>query len=348
MMPDNTDAPSYHLPEWDYAYPDIKNTGKIKTMPADFIVEEQLPFQPEGSGEHAFLQIQKSGENTEYVARLLARFAGVRQRDVSYAGLKDRHAITTQWFSVWLPGKESPDWSLIETPEIKVLHATRHTRKLKRGVLSGNQFTIVIREWQGDQASMESQLQLIKAQGFPNYFGDQRFGRQGQNVNKAFAIFQGTIKVKRESRGIYLSAARSYVFNQLLSQRVVANQWDQGISGEVFIFDQSNSYFKTEQLDPLTLERLKAGEIHPTGLMAGKGESETSLESLALEEQVMNAHQPLVKGLIKFGLTHDRRSLRVFARDLQWDFQQDSELLLSFFLPTGSYATALLRELRVS
>ena len=342
-MSDNIEQPTYDLPVWTYANPNIKSTGQVKSRPADFIVEEQLPFLPDGSGEHAFLHIQKAGENTEYVARLLARFAGVRQRDVSYAGLKDRHAITTQWFSVWLPGKESPDWSLIETPEIKVLYATRHSKKLKRGVLSGNQFTLLIRDWQGDQAVMENQLQLIKEQGFPNYFGDQRFGRQGQNVNKALAIFQGE-KVKREQRGIYLSAARSYLFNHLLSKRVQGNTWNQGLHGDVFIFDQSNSYFKTDQLDPSTLDRLNAGEIHPAGIMAGKGETETSLEALIIEEEVISHYQPLVNGLIKFGLMSDRRSFRVFAGDLQWEFQEEG-LLLKFFLPSGSYATALLREL---
>jgi len=199
------------------------------------MVQEILSFQPEGSGEHAFLQIQKQGENTEYVARLLARFAGVRQRDIGYAGLKDRHGRTTQWFSVWLPGKEDPDWSQLETPSIQVLQAVRHARKLKRGVLSGNRFQLLIRDWAGDKSRLEMQLQCIKKSGFPNYFGSQRFGHQGQNVNKALALLQGA-KVKRELRSIYLSAVRSYLFNQILSQRIIANNWNQAIAGDVFIF----------------------------------------------------------------------------------------------------------------
>ena len=142
----NSNQAKVEIPVWEFAYGGPNSTGKIKTVPDDFIVEEQLPFQPEGDGEHVFLQIEKCGENTEYVARLLARFAGVRQRDVSYAGLKDRHARTTQWFSVWLPGKDAPDWQQIETESIKVVLSQRHARKLKRGVLSGNRFEIVIRE----------------------------------------------------------------------------------------------------------------------------------------------------------------------------------------------------------
>ncbi|MCK5831418.1 MAG: tRNA pseudouridine(13) synthase TruD [Methylococcales bacterium] len=339
-----SNEPTIEIPTWAYAYANAGSIGKIKTIPADFIVEEQLPFHPEGEGEHAFVQIEKSGENTEYIARLLARFAGVRQRDVSFAGLKDRHAITSQWFSIWLPGKDDPDWKQIETDNIKILQSVRHARKLKRGVLSGNQFQIVIRDWQGNREVMEDQLQLIKKQGIPNYFGGQRFGLKGQNVNKALALFKG-VKVKRELRSIYLSAVRSYIFNQLLSERVLAGNWNQGVCGDVLIFDQSNSYFKTGKLDTAVLERIKAGEVHPTGLMAGKGSAETVSDALALEDSILSAHQTLVDGLVKFDLKADRRALRVFAKDIRWEFKQDSKVLLKFFLPAGGYATSLLREL---
>ena len=339
----NSNQTLVEIPVWEYAYGGPNSTGKIKTIPDDFIVEEQLPFQPEGEGEHVFLQIEKCGENTEYVARLLARFAGVRQRDVSYAGLKDRHARTTQWFSVWLPGKDAPDWQQIETESIKVVQSQRHARKLKRGVLSGNRFEIVIREWQGDKIKLEQQLQQIKTNGIPNYFGVQRFGHQGQNVNKALALFQGE-KVRREQRSIYLSAARSYLFNLLLDKRISAGNWNHAIHGDVLVFDQSNSYFKTDQPDESVLQRIKAGEIHPTGMMFGQGEQETKNQALEIEESIINANQSLTDGLIKFDLKSDRRPLRVLVRDLQWKFLSDSELRLCFSLPAGSYATSLLRE----
>ena len=339
----NNNQAIVEIPVWKYAYGGPNSTGKIKTIPDDFIVEEQLPFQAEGEGEHVFLQIEKCGENTEYVARLLARFAGVRQRDVSYAGLKDRHARTTQWFSVWLPGKEAPDWQQIETESIKVVQSQRHARKLKRGVLSGNRFEIVIREWQGDKAELEQQLQQIKTNGFPNYFGVQRFGHQGQNVNKALALFQGE-KVRREQRSMYLSAARSYLFNLLLDKRIRADNWNQAVYGDVLVFDQSNSYFKTGQPDASVLERVNAGEIHPTGMMFGKGERETKDQALDIEESIINTNLTLTAGLIKFDLKNDRRALRVLVRDLQWKFLADSELRLCFSLPAGSYATSLLRE----
>ena len=332
------------IPHWVTVYGNPVSQGKIKTKADDFIVKEQLSFQPEGSGEHVFLQIEKTGENTEYIARLLARFAGVRQRDVSFAGLKDRHAVTTQWFSVWLPGKEDPDWTQLELESIKILQVKRHARKLKRGVLSGNDFQILIREWQGDRGIIEEQLQQIKTHGFANYFGVQRFGRQGQNVNKALDLFAGA-KVKREQRSIYLSAARSYLFNQLLAKRIEDDSWNQAISGDVFIFDKSNSYFKSNQLDHSVLERIKQGEIHPTGMMYGKGEGETSAEALQIETSILNDHQELADGLIKFDLSSDRRALRVMVSNLQWEFVDDTSLLLKFSLPAGSYATSLVREI---
>jgi tRNA pseudouridine13 synthase len=332
------------IPLWAYAYDGPDSTGKIKTIPDDFVVEEQLPFEPEGAGEHSFLLIEKCGENTEYVARLLARFAGVRQRDVSYAGLKDRHARTIQWFSIWLPGKDDPDWKLAETDTIKIIKNLRHIRKLKRGILSGNDFKIRIRDWQGDKLRFENQLLQIKELGIPNYFGLQRFGYQGQNINKAIAMFQGA-KVKREQRSIYLSATRSYLFNQLLAKRIEAGNWNQAVSGDCFIFDQSNSYFKTDELDDSLFQRIKAGEIHPTGLMFGKGESETTGLVHDIEKNNVDSNPLLTDGLVKYDLSQGRRSLRVCVDNLNWEFQQNSTVMISFSLPAGSYATSLLREL---
>lgn len=139
------------IPSWPYVYGSPSGTGVIRSQPADFMVKEQLGFEPSGTGEHVFLQIEKTGENTDYVARLLARFAKVRQRDVGYAGLKDRHAVTCQWFSVWLPGQAEPNWAELASDNLKILHTIRHARKLKRGALAGNHFQIIIRDWQGDR-----------------------------------------------------------------------------------------------------------------------------------------------------------------------------------------------------
>jgi len=332
------------LPQWPCLYGQPASTGKIRTLPEDFIVTEHLSFEPSGEGEHVFLQIEKVGENTEYVARLLARFANVRQRDVSYAGLKDRHAVTTQWFSVWLPGKTDPDWQSLASEQIKVLQALRHARKLKRGVLSGNSFVLTVRDWQGDLAQTNQKLQHIKEQGIANYFGEQRFGHQGQNVNKAIAMFQGA-KVGREQRSLYLSAARSFLFNQILAERITQGLWNQPVLGDTYMFDGSHSSFKSDQTDAEIIRRLQANEIHATGVLWGRGQPGVSLDALQIEQSVIDSYPELAQGLIAESVDVDRRALRVNVPDLAWQFIESDVLRLSFSLPAGSYATALLREI---
>lgn len=332
------------LPDWPYAFGGPSSCGDIKTQVDDFIVEEILPFIPEGSGEHVFLHLEKSGENTEYVARLLARHAGVRQRDVSFAGLKDRHGRTRQWFSVWLPGKADPDWQGVESEHLKILQVIRHARKLKRGVLAGNQFSLLIRHWQGDHATAEQQLEKIKQQGFPNYFGEQRFGHNGQNVVKALAMFAGA-PVKREQRSIYLSAARSYLFNLILAERVRLQTWNGALPGDVFKLNHTNSHFRAEAINHALLERLHSGDIHPTGAMWGKGDSGVTGEVLAMEQQAIAENQQIADGLLKADLENERRALRVIPENLFWQFETSDTLRLWFRLPAGSYATALLREI---
>jgi len=332
------------LPDWPYCYGAPLATGHFRNQPEDFIVTEQLSFQPSGDGEHVFLQIQKTGENTEFVARQLARFADVRQRDIGYAGLKDRHAVATQWFSVWLPGKADPDWAQFATDNIKVLQVHRHARKLKRGVLSGNHFKITVREWQGDIGQAAQQLAAIKSQGIANYYGPQRFGHAGQNVSKALAMFQGQ-KTGREQRSLYLSAVRSYLFNHILARRVQEGTWQQALSGDTYFFDGSQSCFKSEQPDAEILRRLAANIIHPSGVLWGKGAPDVTADAWALEQAVLAGYPELAEGLAQAGVAKARRALRVSVADLQWIFLDGSALVLSFTLPAGCYATALLREI---
>lgn len=332
------------IPIWPYAYGLPSGVGNIRTVPEDFIVHENLAFEPVGSGEHVFLQIQKTGENTDYVARQLARFANVRQRDIGYAGLKDRHAVTTQWFSVWLPRQPEPDWMAFENGILKVLHTVRHARKLKRGALSGNNFKIIIRDWQGDRAKTIGQLSLMKANGIANYYGEQRFGNQGQNVNKALAMFND-MKVGREQRSLYLSAARSYLFNRILSERVAAGNWNCGLPGDTFMFACSHSSFKSQLPDAEILRRLEAKIIHPTGVLWGKGEIDVSADALSIERKIIDGYDGLAQGLVASGVEKARRALRVNVDNLEWQFSNQETLQLSFTLPAGSYATSVLREI---
>lgn len=332
------------IPIWPFAYGQPCGQGKIRSLPEDFVVSENLSFEPSGAGEHVFLKIEKKGENTEYVARQLARFSGVRQRDIGYAGLKDRHAVTTQWFSVWLPGKPDPDWTRFESSSIKVLQALRHARKLQRGALSGNRFKLVIREWQGDNAETHERLSMIKLEGIANYFGEQRFGHAGQNVNKALSLFKG-MKVTHEKRSLYLSAARSFLFNHILACRIRQRNWNRAIAGDVFVFGSSRSRFKPDRVAPEIISRINTKEIHPSGALWGRGDILASAEALTIELAVIERFADIAEGLIQCAVDLDRRPLRVIVEDLNWEFSGDSRLELGFTLPAGSYATALLREI---
>ncbi len=334
----------YQLPVWPYAYGGPAGTGQIKLSADDFQVEEQLSFVPQGSGEHVFLKIEKQGENTEFVIRHLARFAGVRQRDIGYAGLKDRHARTIQWFSIWLPGQADMDWKNLETKSIRVLQAIRHVRKLKHGAIKANHFSIAIKNWQGDISLFKQQLEQIKLNGFPNYFAEQRFGHNGQNINKALAVFQGK-RVKRQQRSIYLSAVRSWLFNQILAERIRLERWNRLMDGDFCQLNATHSVFSLEGINDSLEQRCQQGDIHPTAMLYGVGEIAENTEAGALEQAVLARYPELTEGLQQAGLKAERRAMRVLPAGLQASQLNTDEWLLNFSLPSGSYATALLREL---
>ncbi len=327
-----------------YAHGGPAATGKIKRKPEDFIVEEILGHDPTGEGEHVFVKIRKRGENTDYLARQIAKYAGLPKMAVSYAGMKDRHAVTTQWFSVHVPGKREVDWSGLESETVSVLEAVRHNRKLKKGALKGNRFEITVRELEGDKRLLQKRLAQIKTEGVPNYFGPQRFGREGNNLVQAEALFKGEFRPRdRNLEGILLSAARSEIFNRVLARRVEAGEWNRAIDGDVFMFEGSNSFFR----DGLTEEihcRIGRMEIHPSGPLWGKDASPASGEALAIEQETAAGLSALREGLERAGMETARRPLRLSVPDLAWDFIESNALRLSFALPAGAYATVVLRE----
>ena len=335
------DFSSYH-----YANNEPTLTGVIRTHFSDFKVDEKFDFDFTGEGEHSLIHIKKTDTNTDWLCRQIAELAGLKKVDVSYAGLKDRNAITTQWFSVWLPGKPDPDWSQLNSENIKVLDSLRHNRKLRRGSLRGNQFTLIVRNVEGDASDLEKRMDIIKADGVPNYFGDQRFGIDGQNLEKAKIMFSGKREKDRFKRGIYLSAARSAMFNDVLSQRVEMDKWANGIAGDVMLLDNSHSYFLTENIDDEIVIRLKEHDIHPSGPLWGRGELLSKLSVAELENKLPNKFEMFDSGLKNARLDQDRRSLRLSVNQLRWNYDANNKLLeLSFFLPAGGYATAVLREI---
>lgn len=327
-----------------YAHGGPPATGVLRAEVDDFRVDEVLGFEPTGSGEHAFLTIEKRGANTEWVARQLARAAGVAPVAVGFAGLKDRHAVTRQVFTVQLAGRTDPDWSALAIPGVEVVSATRHNRKLKRGAHRGNHFRIRLRDVRGDLAAIDARLAAIGARGVPNYFGEQRFGRDGGNVALAEALFEGR-RLPREQRGIALSAARSELFNRVLAQRVLDDTWDRALDGEVWMLDGTHAIFGPQPWDEVLAQRLAAFDIHPTGPSWGAGELRSIGAVRGLELAAIGPHAQLARGLEREGLSQERRALRLVARNFDHSWEAPDRLLVEFGLGAGSFATTLLREL---
>ena len=339
-----TDSP-FGAAGWPRTAPPPLSQALLRVQPEDFVVEEQMPYVPEGRGEHLWLKVRKRGFNTDHVAKLLARIAGVTRREVGYAGMKDRNAVTVQWFSLHLPGRPDPSWSALPAG-IEVLEAARHTRKLKTGALAGNCFTLVLRDCEGDANALAARVRAIAAHGVPNYFGEQRFGHDGDNIARARAMLAGTEPVgDRHLRGIYLSAARAFLFNEVLAARVRAGTWHSGLPGEAFMLAGSNSFFVVEAIDATLQARLAAYDIHPSGPLWGEGEPPCRGVVHELEMAVGARHADLAAGLAAEGLRQERRALRLVPRELGVEAIEPSVWRLRFCLPAGSYATMVVREL---
>ena len=329
----------------------------FKSTPEDFRVEEQLSFAPSGSGPHWLLRVEKRAANTRWVAAELARLARLPAGEVGYAGLKDRQAVAVQWFSVPALATTAEYWSAVRTPEFTVLSVQANLRKLRRGALSGNRFRIRLRgvEWPTDQ--LEAKLATLRSQGAPNYFGPQRFGREGRNLDRVAAWAQGGIAPSgRAERSFALSAARSLVFNAVLARRVEAGDWARLAPGDLASLDGSGSHFAVGSVEedparaeeparPLDLtRRLREFDIHPSGPLWGKGDPASA--GLALQHE-LDASRELstVTGLLaREGLAQERRALRCAIRELSVEREADT-LTLSFSLGRGQYATAVLREI---
>lgn len=331
---------------WHYLHGEPAVSGRLKAEPEHFIVREDLGFAPGGEGEHIFLHIRKRGQNTQWIARDLAKLAGVAQRDVTWAGLKDRHAVTEQWFGVHLPGKEMPDFSPLESDDVQILAIARHNKKLKTGALKGNWFELTLTELDGE-GDLDARLQAISKRGVPNYFGDQRFGHNGGNIEQARAMFGGKRIKDRNKRSMYLSAARSYLFNLAASQRLAEGRGEQLLNGDCVMLAGSQSFFTLNDDNPLNEDiqaRFASGDIRLSAPLWGRGRLLAEDEAGTLEQTALEGQQALMAGLEANGLKQERRALLLKPEQLSW--QRDGDrLTLSFWLPAGTYATSLVREL---
>ena len=318
----------------------------LSADPEDFRVTEIEKFRPSGEGTHAWLRIRKRGVNTEEVAVALARTAGTPRSTVGFAGMKDRLAVAEQWFSVDLAGRVEPRWETLESDTIEVLEVARHRRKLRRGALLGNRFEIVLRDCEVSGADLDERLEAIRSGGVANYFGPQRFGRDGANLRLARSLLVERHRIRdRFRRGIALSAARAHVFNRVLAARVAAGAWAAPVSGDVMVLDGRGSVFGIGRVDDATAARAARAEIHPTGPLWGRGARMVSGAARDIEDRVAAETAPLCKGLERERLSQDRRALRVRVRGLDCRIEPGRRLRLAFTLPPGAYATTVLGEI---
>jgi tRNA pseudouridine13 synthase len=326
------------------AYGATPVSGALRAEAADFVVEEQLGFEPDGGGSHRLLRVEKVGANTLFVARALAVRAGRRPADIGFAGQKDRRAVARQWFSVPAT-RETASYVGYCGEGFRVLSEHPHSRKLRRGALTGNHFRIRVRGLQGDAGAVTARIDRLAASGLPNYFGAQRFGRGGANLRRVRQWLEsGSLPRGREQRAFVLSSARALAFNAVLGARVEANSWNRLLPGEVVNLAGSQSVFAAEHPDEGLHRRLMEGDLSPTGALCGAGGVLPGGEAGRIEAAALEAVAPLPALLSAVGLRGERRALIVRPSAIRHDLEGDA-LTLEFDLPRGAFATSVLREL---
>lgn len=327
---------------YPYGRPTI--SGLFKSQATDFIVTENLGFEPSGEGEHLFLWIEKSMLTTHELIEHVARDFSVKARDVGYSGLKDKLAITKQWLSLYLPGQMN-SLTLPEISKYKIISHAWHHKKLRPGTHRSNQFEAIIRGVKTLPDTSYQQLELIQNQGMANYFGQQRFGQKDDNVARALHAFTNARrarKLSRSKKSMYLSSLRSFLFNSILSRRIGLEYWDKPMPGDVFMLCGSQSIFY-EPLSNVLLERIKKFDLSSTVSLYGSGKQLLQDDALALESKVVTEYESIKNCLIQQSSKLQMRATRVAVQGLSVDHDVGAETLhVKAGLPRGSYFTSLL------
>jgi tRNA pseudouridine13 synthase len=326
-------------------------TGLLRATPEDFEVDEILGFAAGGEGPHALLRVRKRGANTEWVARELARAAGVKPFEVGFAGLKDRNAVTTQHFTVPRGKRPAEEFGALKGEGYEVLASTAHQRKLPRGALEGNRFVIVVRGLACDPTRLGERVARIASAGVPNYFGEQRFGRDAGNLAQVLRAAEAPDsesssrrRGRDDQRGFMLSAARSLIFNAILAERVEQGTWNRLAAGDVANLDGRGSVFAVETPDAELEQRCGALDVHPTAPLVGLTASLATGAVLAFEDAVAAQFPQALSVIHAERMKPERRALRIRVRELEHEYSGDT-LRLRFALAAGSFATTVLREI---
>lgn len=332
---------------WANQYPPLNIRGELKQSVQDFQVTEELGYEPIGEGEHIYLWVEKASLNTAYVAEQIAKFSGLPLRAVSYAGRKDKHALTKQWFGVHLPGKKALDWQAMDLAGVNILQAIRHNKKLRTGVLKGNTFDITLRNV-SSLTGIEERLQAIHQNGVPNYYGQQRFGDtrhdpRGGNLALAEKLLNGETIRNRNKRSMSISALRSWLFNEFIHDRLENNTLCKALAGDVMQLAGSQSFFCAETIDDTVLKRIAEQDIYPTAPLWGTGIVASMKDVLKTESELAKQHDLITQTLAALGLKQERRALRLYPKNMHWTIEGFT-VKLSFSLPSGAFATSVLRE----
>lgn len=337
---------------WEYLLAQPTATALFKVQPEDFVVTEDLGYDLTGEGEHLFLWVEKKNLNTAYVAEALAKFTGIPLRNVTYAGRKDKYGVCRQWIGLHVPGNQSYDFSSFALEGLTILSQSRHNKKLRTGQLKGNHFEITLRDVSAPEAVIE-RLQQIRVLGVPNYYGEQRFGVRRQtadgqlvlsgNLALAQKMIAGEAIRNRNKRSMALSALRSWLFNQVISERLANRTFEHVALGDAISLSGSNSFFVNDGSDDTLQSRYQNRDVSPTAPLIGKGELATKDEIGAFEQKVLTPYQAMVDVLVDAGMKQERRSIRLWPEQLDWQ-QDDDTLTVKFSLPSGCFATSVLRE----
>jgi len=326
--------------------PDLPGTGGvIKTRPRCFQVEEIPLYHPCGRGEHIYLCLRREGQTTRRLQQELARRLGLAESAVGFAGLKDKQALTTQVFSLHLPGGDPRRVArqVAESLPVEVLWAERHTNKLRRGHLLGNRFRIFIAE-PGPQAAScaRAVLEALERRGLPNYFGPQRFGLEGDNAARGRQALLGRGPRQKWLRRLLLSAYQGELFNRWLALRIQRGWFGRLLAGDLAKKTDTGGMFLVD--DPAREQpRLEAHQITYTGPIFGAKMRPAREAAGELEQEVLAA-EDLAPGLFKRArLQGSRRPARIRPQEVSLE-EVAGGLWLSFRLPKGAYATVLLRE----
>lgn len=325
-----------------YPYGPPQAAAVLKSSPADFEVEEILGFEPGGEGEHLFLWVEKCGLGTHELIARMAKQHNLPPNAFGYSGLKDKHALTRQWLSLHLPGKGAP----VTEPAgegYRVLRQLRHHKKLRPGTHKFNQFRLRLREIHELPEATLQQIESIRTQGFANYFGHQRFGRQQDNVEQALAQL-GTRRLSRNRKSMLLSSLRSHLFNQILATRIELGHWQEPLEGDVFMLRGSHSIFSAP-LDTALLERFRLQDISNCASLYGSGRNMMSTRAAEIEQQVFTENADITNCLQRHDSRLQMRPLRVAAEPFNFEYDSAAGLLqLELSLPTGSYVTTMLEH----